>query len=101
MPFTCTFRLNNGAISDTDNITFISFVDAAFDRYQPEFVKIAKVTYNGSDAFVWSTCKCFPSSKANLKNGDPINAETVIGYFSADGEEIPYHKPYAALRLEV
>ena len=66
---------------------------------QNEFVKIAKVLFNGSEAFVYSTCKCFPSSKAELKYGDLIESETVIGYFSADGEEIPYYKPYAEVRI--
>ncbi len=99
MPFTCKFQLNNGAISENDKVIFISFVESSFDKYQKESVKIAKVLFNGSEAYVYSTCKCFPSSKAELKNGDLIEPETVIGYFSADGEEIPYYKPYAEVRI--
>nr|WP_315175285.1 hypothetical protein [uncultured Flavobacterium sp.] len=100
MPFTCKFQLNNGAISENDKVVFINFVDSSFDKYQTGFVKIATVYFNNSEAFIYSTCKCFPSSKGNLKSGDLINTETIIGYFSADGEEIPYNKPYAEIKVE-
>ena len=97
MPFTCKFQLNNGSITENDEVIFINFIDDSFNKYQSELVKIAEVEFNNLKTFIYSTCPCFPSLKGNLKTGDLINSETIIGYFSAEGEAIPYDKPYAKI----
>lgn len=99
MPFVCKFQLNNGAITETDKVVFINFFDNSFGKYQNELVKIAKVKFNDKDAYIYSTCPCFPSSKGNVNYGDLLNSDTIIGYFSAEGDEIPYSKPYAAITI--
>jgi hypothetical protein len=97
MAFVCKFQLNNGEIKDTDVVVFLEFVDDSFGNYHEEQVKIAKVEFNGSERFIYSTCPCFTSSKADLKKGQIIDKNTVIGYFAAEGEDIPYNKPYAQI----
>ncbi|MFT3824088.1 MAG: hypothetical protein QM731_09210 [Chitinophagaceae bacterium] len=100
MPFICTYQLNNGAIQPSDEVVFIEFTDTSFGMYQATPVKIAKVLFNGQPAYIYSNSPGFPSSKGNLHPGDKINAETPIAYFSADGEDIPYNKPYAVIGFE-
>ncbi len=40
MPFVCKFQLNNGAISDSDEVIFIKYVDESFGDYHLEKIKI-------------------------------------------------------------
>jgi hypothetical protein len=100
MPFVCKFQLNNGAISDSDEVIFIKYVDESFGDYHLEKIKIASVLFNMKPAFIYSNCACFPSTKGHLEKGDKITSKTEIGYFSADGEDIPYYKPYATIQYE-
>lgn len=100
MPFSCKFQLNNGALKEDDNLMFIEYVDASFGKFHREKVELAKVMVNGEVRFISSNCPCFVSSKGALKFGDAVNEETEIGFFSANGEDIPYGKPYAILQSE-
>jgi hypothetical protein len=97
MGFVCKFQLDNGELEDTDSVTFLSYVDGSFGDYHKEEVKIARIQFNGRETFIYSTCPCFPSGKTNLIKGQKINEDTVIGYFAAEGEDIPYDKPYARI----
>jgi hypothetical protein len=101
MAFSCTFQLNNGAISPADEVTFIEFIEEAFGKYHVGRVKIAKVLFNGKPAYIYSNSPGFPSGKGTIKTGDKINAETKIAYFSAEGEDIPYGRPYAIIDFEI
>jgi hypothetical protein len=100
MPFVCIFRLNNGAIKDSDEVILQEFVDSSFDAYHDSPVKIARVLVNVKTAYVYSNCPCYVSSKGDISNGQKITEKTKIGYFSAEGEDIPYNKPYAVIRME-
>jgi len=100
MPFICVFQLNNGAIKETDEVIFVEFIEASFGNFYSLPIKIAKVTFNNIPSFIYSNCPCFPSSKGSVQKGDKLNAETKIGYFSADGEDIPYNRPYATIGFE-
>ena len=100
MLFTCKFQLNNGAIRKTDEIIFVEFFNDSFEVFQDKSVKIASILFNRKPALIYSNCPCFVSSKGNLEKGDSINEETIIGYFSANGEDIPYNKPFAKIVFE-
>jgi hypothetical protein len=100
MPFTCKFQLNNGAIKKTDVVIFIAFIESSFGTFFKENTKIAKILFNEEPAFISSNSPCFPSTKGKLVNGDQINEQTILGYFSADGEDIPYDRPYAIIEFE-
>ncbi|WP_462252622.1 hypothetical protein [Ferruginibacter sp.] len=100
MPFICIFQLNNGAISNSDNIIFIEFIESAFGSFHQNPVRIAKIFYNGNKAYIYSNCPCFPSSKGEIKRGEIIDDKTKIAYFSTNGEDIPYNLPYATISKE-
>lgn len=100
MPFICIYQLNNGAITESDEVIFIKFIDSSFGEFHQEKVKIAQVTFNGNPAFIYSNCPSFPSAKSTLKKGDKITAETKIAFFSANGEDIPCARPYAIIIFE-
>jgi hypothetical protein len=100
MPFSCIFKLNNGAIKDSDEVTFLEFIESSFGEYHKDRVKIAKIIFNQKTAFIYSNSPCFPSAKGTLKKGDKITSETNIAYFGADGEDIPYNRPYAIIELQ-
>jgi hypothetical protein len=100
MPFSCIFQLNNGAIKKSDEVILQEFINASIDAYHELPVKIARVTINGKNAFIYSNCPCYISSKGDLSGGDKITEETNIGYFHAEGESIPYNMPYAVIKFE-
>lgn len=100
MPFTCKFQLNNGAIENTDIVIFLEFIDSSFGSFHKEPVKIAKILLNDKPAFIYSNCPSFPSAKEKLVTGQVLTDETTIGYFSAQGQDIPYNKPYAIIRFD-
>jgi len=101
MPFTCKFQLNNDALKPNDEVVFKEYIDSSFGNFHSEPVKIAKVLFNGKEAYIYSTCPCFPSTKnKEIKSGHRINEKTEIGFFSANGEDIPYDRPYAKIKVE-
>ncbi|MEO6852182.1 MAG: hypothetical protein ABI203_01725 [Mucilaginibacter sp.] len=97
MPFVCQYQLNNGAIESDDKIIFKRYLDESFGKYHEEPIKIAEALLNGKAAFVYSSSPGFPSTKGNLIEGDVITPDTIIGYFAANGEDIPYSRPYATI----
>jgi|LakMenEpi03Aug12_release.lakeMendotaPanAssembly.Ray.scaffolds.fasta_scaffold356388_2 hypothetical protein len=99
MPFTCLFQLNNSAIDSNDEVIFDKYIEESFGAFQPDIVEIAKVMVNGKEAFIVTNCTCFPSSKGDLVFGDRVVPASIVGYFHADGEDIPYGKPYARIRF--
>ena len=100
MPFTCIFQLNNGAIKNSDNVIFLDFIKESFGEFHEEKIKIARITLNNSPAFIYSNCPCFPSAFGNMQSGQTLTSETKIAYFSANGEDIPYYKPYAIISFD-
>ena len=44
--------------------------------------------------FIMTNGPCMPMTKGSLKAGDEIASSTVIGVAAAEGENIPYDKPY-------
>jgi hypothetical protein len=100
MPFSCIFRLNNGAIKKTDEIFFVEYVDASFDAFHEKPIIIAKALLNGNLVFIYSNCPCYVSSKGELKEGERISEDSKIGYFAANGEDIPCNKPYAIIKKQ-
>ena len=100
MPFTCVFQLNNGAIKPSDEVIFLKYIDESFGRYHSEKIKIAEVLFNNIHAFILSNCPSFPSTKGDLSWGQKVTAETKIAYFAANGEDIPYNRPYAIISFE-
>ena len=99
MPFVCIYQLNNGAIGNDDKIVFKRYIDESFGKFHQEPIKIAEASLNDQAAFIYSSSPGFPSTKGNLIEGDIITPDTIIAYFAANGEDIPYHRPYATISI--
>jgi hypothetical protein len=99
MGFKCELRLNNGAINPEDEVVFISWIKQAWGKYYSVNVKYAKVLLNNEEAFLGTNCPCFLSERGKFKKGDKIKQDTIIGYFEADGEVIPYNRPYSTIEI--
>jgi len=97
MPFVCKYQLNNGAIRNDDQIVFKRYLDESFGKYHSEPVRIAEALLNDQAAFIYSNSPGLPSTNGDLIEGDVITPDTIIAYFAADGEDIPYHRPYATI----
>lgn len=100
MPFSCVFQLNYGAIGSQDEVIFEHFVEESFGRFSSKLVAIAKIQFNGQEAYIATSCPCLPFAKGQLAKGDRITSETKIGCFAADGEDIPYNRPSATILLK-
>jgi hypothetical protein len=100
MPFSCVFQLNNGALDAKDEVIFLEFLENVFGEFHANKVRFAKVLFNNRPAYLSSNCPCFPASKGTVKKGDKINAETKIAFFAADGEDIPYNRPFTVIEFE-
>jgi hypothetical protein len=100
MAFICIFQLNNGAIKESDEVIFLEYIEDSFGKYHTAPIKIAKVIFNNKPAFIYSNSPSFPSSKGTIQSGDKLDSQTKIAYFAAEGEDIPYNRPYAIIGFE-
>ena len=91
MPFKAKLRLNNGVIDKEDKVIFQSWINYVWGKYHSDNVRYAEILYNNSIAYLKTNCACNLLEKSNLKKGDIINQNTIIGYFEVDGEEFIAH----------
>jgi hypothetical protein len=97
MPFKCELRLNNGAKNENETILFTRFIDKFWGTYNKESVIFGKALVDNMKYHLITTSPSYLSERGNLIINDEVNSETILGYFNADGEDIPYDKPYANL----
>jgi hypothetical protein len=81
-------------------VIFLEYIDKSFGKNHPAPVKIAKVTFNNTPAFIYSNSPSFFSSNGTLKSGDKLDSQAKIAYFHTEGEDIPYSRPYSTIRFE-
>ncbi len=89
MPF--SIKLNLGADSP---ITFEGWIENIFGRHVPKGTAFAKATGPGGPGFIVTNGPMFLSSGASLTLGSKVSPGEVIAYGAANGEDIPYGKPY-------
>jgi hypothetical protein len=89
MPF--SIKLNLGADSP---ITFEGWVENSFGRFVPKGSAFAKASGPSGPGFIVTNGPMFLSSGASLTIGSRLVPGEVIAFGSADGEDIPYGKPY-------
>lgn len=89
MPF--SVKLNLGAESA---ITFEGWVHGSFGRYVPKGTAFAKASGPSGPGLVVTNGPVFLSSGASLTIGSQIAPGEIIAYGGANGEDIPYGKPY-------
>jgi len=96
MAFTYEFTLGKG-FPEGKQLFFNSWCDDVWGDVHTAPVKIAIVKLGEKRGFIMTNGPCMPMTKGNLKLGDEIAFSTVIGVAAADGENIPYDKPYCIL----
>ena len=66
-------------------------------NYIDNSIRIEIINY--LDSLKITPANYFIDSAVIIK-GDKITSETKIGHFGADGEDIPYNRPYAIIEFE-
>lgn len=89
MPF--SIKLNLGSDSP---ITFEGWVEDIFGRYVPKGTAFAKASGPRGPGFIVTNGPMLLSSGASLTIGARLAPGEIIAYGAADGEDIPYGKPY-------
>lgn len=93
MPFICKAVIEPSQLR-AGSIIFDGWIENSWDRFVPKGTAFA----TGHDAE--GPCQLilngpgFLSTKPDLAVGDRITEGSVVAYFAADGESIPYGKPY-------
>jgi hypothetical protein len=89
MPF--SVKLTLGADSP---ITFDGWLEDSFDKGIPKGTAFAKANSPSGPGFIITNFPVFLSSGATLTVGAIPSSGDVIAYGGANGEDIPYGKPY-------
>jgi hypothetical protein len=97
MAFTYKLTLGKGFPSG-QQLFFESWCEDAWDELHNEPVKIAVAKARDSKGYIMTNGACIPMTKGSLSRGDEITSETVIGVAAAEGENIPYGKPYCVFQ---
>lgn len=99
MPF--KYDLSLGAsVSSGAELTFESWVEDVWNRYHEEHVAFAILRGPRGLGKAYTNGVCALLEHAPLRKGDTVNSDTVLGIASADGESIPYGKPYSVFRYD-
>jgi hypothetical protein len=89
MPF--SVKLNLGA---KHPVIFEGWIKSAFDQYVPKGTPFAKASSPNGPGLIVTNGPVIISAQEPLKAGTIIRPDAVIAYGFADGDEIPYGKPY-------
>ena len=99
MPFSCEAKLEAGQLRD-GAIIFDGWIDNVWGTFVPQGTAFARCHDENGPCSLLLTGPGLLSSKPNLKAGDHLVAGTIVAYFNADGESIPYGKPYCLVAYE-
>jgi hypothetical protein len=96
MPFSCKAEIMADQIRQSPLI-FDAWIDSAWDRYVDAGTAFANAHDSMGNCLLRLTGPGFLSSKPKISPGDEIRVGTIVAYFAADGEDIPYGRPYCTL----
>lgn len=96
MPFTCKSVTLDGQLREPELI-FDEWIDEVFTTYVPRGAAFANAHDSLGRCVLRMAGPGVPSTKPNLIPGSPITVGTIVLYFAADGEDIPYNRPYCDL----
>jgi hypothetical protein len=99
MPFSCEAKLDAAQIRQ-DAIIFDGWIDDAWNKFVPPGTAFARCHDGNGPCLLLLNGAGYLSSKPKLKAGDRLVAGNTVAYFSADGESIPYGKPYCLVAYE-
>lgn len=89
MPFSIEIHLGT-----EQPIIFENWLDAAFGKYVPKGTPFARAHGPNGPGTIVTNGPMVLSSKVDLVHGAKLEAGDCVAYGAAEGEEIPYGKPY-------
>lgn len=89
MPF--TVKLDLGAEGP---VVFDGWIDSAFAKYVPKGTAFAKASGPNGPGLIITNGPVFISTPERIELGATITPGSVIAYGVAEGEDIPYGRPY-------
>jgi len=75
-------------------LVFEGWIESAFAKYVPKGTPFAKASGRNESGLIVTNGPVVISSAEHLELGAIIEPGAVIAYGAADGEEIPYGRPY-------
>ena len=80
--------------------TFESWIDEVWDRYHERQVAFAVLRGPRGLGRVYTNGVCALLERSPIKPGSTVSQDTVLGTAAADGESVPYGKPYSVFRYD-
>ncbi len=96
MAFTCEAKILSGQLRD-DSLVFDCWIEEAWSKYVVAGTAFAKAHDRQGNCVLNLTGPGFLTARPKLVAGDRISVGTLVAYFSADGEAIPYGRPYCTI----
>ncbi len=96
MPFSCDATILSEQLREHP-LFFDAWIDDAWDRFVDAGTPFATAHDSRGRCVLRLAGPGFLSTKPPLKHGDTIVAGTIVAYFNANGEDIPYGRPYCTL----
>ncbi len=99
MPFSCQAVVAVEQLREQPLI-FDAWVDDVWDRFVDAGTAFAHTHDSQGRCTLRLTGPGVLTARPTIVGGDPIRPGTVVAYFDADGEDIPYGRPYCTLDYE-
>lgn len=96
MPFSCKATIFPEQLRE-HSLVFVAWIDDAWDRYVDAGTPFAIARDSRGGCTLRLTGPGFLSTQPKLTPGDEIKGGTIVANFNADGEDIPYGRPYCTL----
>ncbi|MFK7795118.1 MAG: hypothetical protein AB8B89_07215 [Gammaproteobacteria bacterium] len=100
MPFSYELTLGD-SIPSNEKYIFKCWIEDAWDNYHNHAVAFAILEGPKGLGKVFTNGACQLLEHAKLQQGSMITATTIMGVVAADGESIPYGKPYAVFNYDL
>ena len=93
MPFSCDAKILPEQLREHPLI-FVGWIDEAWERFVDAGTPFAMARDSRGGCVLRLTDPGFLSTQPKLKTGDEITIGTIVACFNANGEDIPYGRPY-------
>lgn len=100
MPFTYNLSLGDSIDQDEDFV-FESWIDDVWGSFHRDKVAFANLSGPHGNGKAYTNSPCALQERESLRSGQAITSETLLGTAVADGESIPYGKPYSVFKYDV
>lgn len=97
MPIKYELTLGESIEPDCE-LTFEGWVDEVWGKYHTEIVLFAVLSGPEGAGGAYTNGICALLEPADLQPGDKVTSATVLGTAAADGESVPYGKPYSVFK---